>query len=251
LEVSATIISNRNGYKLFELLSVDSTNNYAAKLSNEQLMSGYTVIMAYNQTEGRGQRGSLWETEPSKNLTCSVVYNQLNVPVSNQFVISMAVALSIYDTLRWVVKKSVQLKWPNDIYVGANKLGGILIENNLVGNIINKVIIGVGLNVNQKVFSEHIHATSLINELGEEINLIELLDQWMPNLKNRLNQLNFEELKKDYLKCLLWKGVTQGYEYKGEQVHAAITDVTNAGFLVLVTTGGRRIEADLKEIKRI
>jgi BirA family biotin operon repressor/biotin-[acetyl-CoA-carboxylase] ligase len=251
LEVSATIISNRNGYKLFELLSVDSTNNYAAKLSNEQLVSGYSVIMAHNQTDGRGQRGSLWEAEPSKNLTCSVVYNQINIPVSNQFIISMAVALSIYDTLRWVVKNSVQLKWPNDIYVGANKLGGILIENNLVGNNINKVIIGVGLNVNQKVFPEHINATSLINELGEEINLIELLDQWIPNLKNRLNQLNFEKLKADYLKCLLWKGITQAFDYKAEIIDATITDVTSSGHLVLVTTGGRRIEADLKEIKRL
>lgn len=251
MEVSATIISNRNGYKLFELLSVDSTNNYAAKLSNEQLMSGYSVIMAYNQTDGRGQRGTLWEVEPSKNLTCSVVYNQLNIPISNQFVISMAVALSIYDTLRWVVKKSVQLKWPNDIYIGANKLGGILIENNLVGSNINKVIIGVGLNVNQKVFPDFINATSLINEVKEEINLIELLDQWMPNLKNRLNQLNFETLKKDYLKCLLWKGITQAYDYKGEIIDATITDITSSGHLVLVTTGGRRIEADLKEIKKL
>lgn len=250
MEVSATIISNRNGYKLFELLAVDSTNNYAANLSNDKLLSGYTVIMAHNQTNGRGQRGGSWLVEPGKNLTCSVVYNQLTIPVANQFVISMAVALAIHDTLRWIVKKPVQLKWPNDIYIGDKKIGGILIENNMVGNVINKTIIGLGLNVNQQNFPEILNATSIVNEIGEELNLLELLDQWMPSLKQKMDDLNFSVLKVNYLQRLMWKGIKQQYIYKSDPITATITDITSAGHLVLVTEGGRRIEAELKEIKK-
>lgn len=251
MEVSATIISNRNGYKLIELLAVDSTNNYAANISNDKLMSGYTVIMAYNQTNGRGQRGSSWVVEPNKNLTCSVVFNQLSIPVVNQFVISMAVALSIHDTLRWIVKQPVHLKWPNDIYIGTKKVGGVLIENSMVGNVINKTIIGLGLNVNQKKYPSGINATSLINEIGEELNLLELLDQWMPNLMSRFNNLNFDKLKVNYMQRLMWKGIKQDYLFKGETITATITDITPAGHLVLVTIGGTRIEAELKEIKKL
>lgn len=251
MEVSATIISNRNDYKLIALLSIDSTNNYAAKLPDDGLVSEYTVIMAHNQTDGRGQRGSSWEVEANKNLTVSIVVRNLSVPVDNQFSVSMAVALSIHDCFRWLIKKPIHLKWPNDIYVDGCKLGGVLIENSMFGNTITKSIIGVGLNVNQRDFPKHMNATSLLHETEGTFTMTGLLDQWIPHLKKRMINLDFNILKVDYLKRLLWKGVKQTYEYKGVEVEATIMDVNKNGHLVLVTTGGKRIEAEIKEIKKI
>lgn len=256
MDTTATIISKHKGYKLYQLLTVDSTNNYAAKLSEVNALSDYTVILAYNQTQGRGQRGNVWQSEPGENLTVSVIVPKLNMPFSKHFYLSMAVALSVHDLLKWFIKGVVWLKWPNDIFVSKKKIGGLLIENSIQNEEIKNAIIGLGLNVNQKSFGELVKATSLIKEVQpqEKFDVAELVHQWVPHLKRRVMQLqanDYDAIKKDYLKRLLWRNETQQFEYKGKLVNATITNVTDGGLLVLVTTGGKRIEADLKEIKHI
>jgi BirA family biotin operon repressor/biotin-[acetyl-CoA-carboxylase] ligase len=244
-------ISERSDYQLIELLTIDSTNNYAATIAPEQLVSEFTVIMAYNQTNGKGQRGNNWETEAGENLTVSVITSNLGVRIDEQFVISMVVALSIHDLLTLHIKAPVFVKWPNDIYVNENKIGGILIENSISQAAINKSIIGLGLNVNQTNFPSVLKATSMKNETGKPVALLDILDQWMICLKSRLSNLNFMEVKADYLNKLLGRGISEQYIYKDNIIEATITDVNKQGKLVLITAGGKRIESDLKEITRL
>jgi BirA family transcriptional regulator, biotin operon repressor / biotin---[acetyl-CoA-carboxylase] ligase len=139
------------GKHIVRLQKTDSTNNYAnGQLSQYELTEG-TVFLTYEQSAGRGQMKNFWESEPGKNLTFSIVVFPDFLEVRHQFMISKVVTLGIYRALSKYVDK-LRIKWPNDIYVGDKKLGGILIENSIMYNLIKSSVIGIGININQTIF---------------------------------------------------------------------------------------------------
>jgi BirA family biotin operon repressor/biotin-[acetyl-CoA-carboxylase] ligase len=117
-----------------------------------------TVVITDNQYSGRGQRGNLWISEPGKNLTFSVLLKP-NVRPDQQFVLTQVVALAVADYIT-TKTNAVKIKWPNDILVSDKKICGILIESSLSGAVVQFVIAGAGLNINQTVF-QNPRATSL------------------------------------------------------------------------------------------
>lgn len=135
--------------RIIHLDTVGSTSSYLASLGSEAAHG--TVVMAREQTAGRGQRGNSWEAEPGMNITLSLMLHPEGLPPARQFVISRAVSLAIVGMLDKYVD-DVTIKWPNDIYVGDRKICGILIENTITGSTINRCIVGIGLNVNQTEF---------------------------------------------------------------------------------------------------
>ena len=112
------------------------------------------VVWAEYQTAGRGCGTNQWESERGKNLTFSILIHPKDLPATQQFHISMAISLAICEALEQYIG-DVSIKWPNDIYWRNGKIGGILIENTLKGSIIMESIIGVGLNVNQRIFKSN------------------------------------------------------------------------------------------------
>lgn len=127
-----------------------STNSYLAEIAADAPHG--TVVMAREQTAGRGQRGNSWEAEPGQNITLSLLLRPTGLHPARQFVISQAVSLAIVDMLQHFVAEPVRIKWPNDIYVGDRKICGILIEHVITGSAIDRTVVGIGLNVNQTVF---------------------------------------------------------------------------------------------------
>lgn len=137
-------------------------------------------VAAVCQTAGRGQRGNSWEAEPGKNLTFSICLRPDRLPAQRQFEISASVAVAVCDFLRTLVDTPawLTLKWPNDIYFGDRKLGGILIENSIQNGLIERSTIGIGINVNQIRFvSDAPNPISLIHITGLEMQLQPLLQQ--------------------------------------------------------------------------
>ena len=158
------------------LNEVDSTNNYARSLIQDKLPIEGTVVTADVQTNGRGQRSNKWETEGNLNLTCSYILRPAFLAAKNQFVLSAAVALAVFETVsEFLPTESVEIKWPNDIIVNQEKIAGILIENNLRGMNLHTSIVGIGLNVNQTKFPSSIKATSIKNHT-EQTELVLVLD---------------------------------------------------------------------------
>ncbi|HYH55846.1 MAG TPA: biotin--[acetyl-CoA-carboxylase] ligase, partial [Anseongella sp.] len=140
---------------------MDSTNNFAKELvANSGPVPDGTVIMAEGQYGGRGQADNTWLSEPGKNLTFSLILNCEFLPPAEQFCLSMAVSLGVLGTVKRELGKEALIKWPNDIYFGAKKLGGILIENVLMGSLLRSSVTGIGLNVNQTHFPRLEGATS-------------------------------------------------------------------------------------------
>lgn len=137
--------------EFIELDTVASTSSHLAAMTDTAPHG--TVVMAREQTAGRGQRGNSWEAEPGANITLSLLLRPAGLHPSRQFIISQAVSLAIVWMLdAFVGEPRVSIKWPNDIYVGDRKICGILIENSITGSGINHCIVGIGLNVNQMQF---------------------------------------------------------------------------------------------------
>jgi len=164
---------------IIKLDSVDSTNNYATKrLVSENWIEG-TIVLAGEQTRGKGQMTNSWESEKGKNLLASIVLYPNSIQVQNQFEISKVVALAVYDVVSHYIDK-VSIKWPNDIYAGDKKISGILIENAIIGNKISWVVAGVGLNINQIQFRSNAPnpvSLSMITDCEYDLNEIVTLFQ--------------------------------------------------------------------------
>ena len=128
---------------------VKSTNDEARRHISE--IDNLSVLSALEQTDGRGQHGNKWSSQPGENLTFSIVIKDFRIKSNEQSAISQVTALSLTDFLE-SHEISAKIKWPNDIYVGDEKICGILIENALKGQEIDWSIIGIGLNVNQTEF---------------------------------------------------------------------------------------------------
>ena len=129
--------------KIFQ--SLDSTNRYAREQAELSANSGL-VVLAEQQTAGRGRRGKNWISPFASNIYMSVVWDFPKGAESTQG-LSLAIGVGVRRALLALGIKDVQLKWPNDIFVNNRKLGGILIEIIGAPNGACSVIVGIGVNV--------------------------------------------------------------------------------------------------------
>ena len=215
-----------------------------------------TVVHTPNQTAGRGQRGNSWESEPGKNASFSMLLKGLSLPVSRQFCISEAVALAVCDVLSGYAD-GFSVKWPNDIYHGDRKVGGILIEHSVMGTGLKHSVLGVGININQTEFlSDAPNPVSLAMILGREVPVEEVLHAVCEEIERRCafnsySDADFDALHSSYLAALYRKdGALHGFALpEGERFEARIADVEPAGMLVLEKENGELSRYAFKEVQ--
>jgi BirA family biotin operon repressor/biotin-[acetyl-CoA-carboxylase] ligase len=239
------------GQNIVKLTEVDSTNNYLKKmLSNYAPLAEGTVIMADHQLAGRGQFGNTWHSQKGENLTISIYLSPSFLPATQQFDLSKAISLAIIDYLTHFFREDCKIKWPNDIYVGNDKLGGLLIENTISSGKIKNSIIGIGLNVNQTEFDGLSHANSMKNILGKALDLHILLKELCNCVEQRYLQLKdnkTEILHKQYLEKLFRMNEMAGFIVGGEKVSGKIVNVSSSGAL-MVDMNGQVKSFNFKEI---
>jgi BirA family biotin operon repressor/biotin-[acetyl-CoA-carboxylase] ligase len=212
----------------------------------------FTVVVADNQTNGKGQMGAVWTSNPSENLTFSVYLSTSFISLHNQFYLNCAVALSLYNVLNKLSIPKLSIKWPNDILSSSRKLSGVLIENIVKSNKDSYAIIGVGLNVNQKSFPGLVKATSLNNLTGENYNLDELLMLFIMELKKQVRQTTkgyFKVIHDSYEAVLFRKNKPSTFKnIEGEMFPGIIKGVNNSGHLLVYTEDEIVKEFRLKEL---
>lgn len=237
------------GNKIIRLDRVESTNSYLQEILLKQNCHEGLVVIADYQTSGRGQRGSLWESEIGKNLIFSFWLKPM-IEIENQFLISKVIALGVVDFLKKQTTHSVHIKWPNDILINYKKAAGILIENTLDSKIINGSVVGIGLNVNQDSFGRFPYATSLSIEAKKEFVLEDILSELLKHIEVRYFQLKnglFDKINSDYLNNLLGYQKVLKYSVVGVTTYGEIAGVSKNGKLQLKVNSQLQ-EYDLKEI---
>lgn len=219
---------------------------------SEPLPEG-TVIMADNQFAGRGQQENVWHATAGLNLTFSIFFKPVFLPIDKQFMLNIAVSTGINKALQQIVPEGIKIKWPNDIYFGDRKLGGILIENTLSGNCYKSSIVGIGINVNQGEFGgDHSKkAISLCKILQADVNLIELLRDICKGIEVeylKLKSGNYSVLLSEYIKGLYKFNEEAAYRQGPVVFKGRIVDVTELGQLIL-EAGGNFKRFNFKEIE--
>ena len=223
--------------QIIKLGATDSTNRYLKELARSRDLEDLTVVVAEEQTRGRGQMGTIWYSENGKNLIFSILKKQTDLKITDRFQLNMGVSLSVLDVFSSYPIPELRIKWPNDILSGTKKMGGILIENIISGPFIRSSIIGMGLNINQQDFEGLPGATSVRQRIGRELPLDDLLNRFQLQLKMRLEKLGTafpKTVQEEYESHLL--GVNEPRDYidsNGIRFTGTVQGVDDDGRLIV------------------
>ncbi|WP_028377606.1 biotin--[acetyl-CoA-carboxylase] ligase [Leeuwenhoekiella sp. MAR_2009_132] len=238
--------------KIVKLNATTSTNTYLRAYTRKLDIEDDTIVWATEQSAGKGQRGAYWESEKDKNLTFSVFKRVEGLPVDRQFYITMATSLAIYEALQQLGINQLSVKWPNDILAGRSKICGVLIES-VIRNGLYAVIIGIGINVNQKIFTRAPRATSILLETGkyhEPEEIMKMLISKFYHYVDLITNGDLTLLKAEYESKLFRKDKASTFELpNGELFTGIIKEVSKTGKLILQVEDELLKEFDLKELK--
>jgi len=203
-EIKKCLKTEKIGKTYVFFFEIDSTNKYG-KLN--EFPDG-TVILAESQTKGKGRKGRKWISSKGKGLYFSIVLKR-DYPAKDIMKLSLLFPLSVKKALQSYVKKSIKIKWPNDLYINNKKFAGFLIETEIEGSDICKIIAGIGININNssEEFGEiKEKATSLKIEEGKELDRKKIFCSILESIEHHLKQFGNFNLTKEIEKDLLWRG---------------------------------------------
>ncbi len=208
-----------------ELDTIDSTNKYAMELIRDKKARNGMVVFSAHQTAGKGQRGKTWKDEAGESLSCSFIIEPGVYGLKNHFHLIAITASAIRKVVEATIRIPVHIKWPNDIYVGDQKAGGILIEAVTRGKDWKYAVIGFGINVNQKLFDETLpNPVSLRQLTGKNYDIKRLAEDCLNILLKELLQRNYTATLNLYSKHL----------YK---LHQTVSLNTNSGIITDILKG--------------
>ncbi|RFS22452.1 biotin--[acetyl-CoA-carboxylase] ligase [Chitinophaga silvatica] len=241
------------GYPFYILNEVDSTNNYAMEMVNAGHVTSGTAWFTTNQTAGKGTRGKTWLAKPGDISALSVALQPSMLPLSRQFMLSIAVALAAADCFASYAGDETVIKWPNDIYWRDRKAGGILIENVLRGNIWQYAIIGIGFNVNQPSFPAELpNAVSLLQITGQKRESVDVAKNLCTHLNTRIQQIhpsNYEAMLEEYTSRLFRWQKPAMYKKDNEIFMGIIREIQPDGYMRLEKEDGSMLTLGFGEIE--
>lgn len=237
--------------KVVEILEqVGSTNEYLQNLFSDDINENFKAVATFNQTNGRGQKGNLWHSEPGCNICYSIAIIP-DIPAQNQFLISQAISLAVKSFLDKHIQH-VSVKWPNDIFWKDKKIAGILIENKLTGVIINHSIVGIGININEIKFPGKLdQAVSLKQITGLDYDLVKLTNDLHQTILKALADLSTEkagDIQRFYLNSLFRRDGIHRYTDKEGSFEARIRGIGAKGDLTLELEDGSLRNYSFKEV---
>ena len=178
-----------SGFHVVKFKQIDSTNNYLK--NSYKLLNNFTFVVTDYQTNGKGRNDRVWSSEEGQNWMFSFLIKDQDL-LKKFSALSIISAVEVAKLLEDYQIKDVSIKWPNDVLIGDKKVCGILLE----GQILEYLVVGIGLNVNQKVFPDGLRrpATSLSLEANKDFNIDELEQKLFSNIVKDLSNLDEEAI---------------------------------------------------------
>ena len=216
------------GKRIYHFFKTDSTNRVAFELGHAGEAEG-AVVLAEEQTAGRGRAGRTWHSERAAGVYLTLLLRPKLAPVQAPLLTMMA-GLSAHTAVEAVTGLAVDLKWPNDLIIRGKKAGGILTEMHAEPGQVRFVIVGIGLNVNQEQFPGELAnvATSLRQETGKPQPRMELLVRLLREFESDYNRFVREGVA----------SVVKRFEVLSSYAHGKRVSVTNGVESYLGTTAG-------------
>ena len=217
---------------------IDSTSAFLKCRSFS--LRNFTFVSADFQTAGHGRMGRTWISNKDENLLFSLLIKDKKL-IDNFSSVSLAVATSIFNTLKEFGFDDISIKWPNDVYAGGRKICGILLESTSDNGNISSLVVGVGLNVNAKEFNGEfiVPPTSMFLQTGEDFPLNIVKKKVYKNLKRDL--INLKKGKSDYLSVArpnnFLKNKKVFAEINGQKTEILVKDIAENNALVYELNG--------------
>ena len=238
--------------------SVSSTNEaLIAALNGPASPPHGAVYLTAAQPGGRGQAGNRWHSSPGANLTLSLLLRPDRLSVGRLPALTQWAALAVRRAVHTCVPaQTVSVKWPNDVYVGDQKIAGVLIQNGLRGEVVQWSVVGIGLNVNEQDFPTALRqrATSLRQLTGESHSLRQVMATLFQALTvgyERIEREQWQTLRQEYHRHLYLQGVEATFTSvaTGEPFHGVIQDTDAHGRLRILTEREELRTYDLREVE--
>ena len=194
-EVIAQLETKKIGKKAYYFDEIDSTQNYAINLANSKNENG-SIVIAERQTHGKGRQERKWES-PTGGIWFSVII-QPKLSSSALSLVPISVAVALFTAIKKTTKIETELKWPNDIMIESKKVAGIIIDATIESNIVEHIVIGIGINFDidvkktQKTLSKssnYYGITSIVKHDKNNTKRIELLQMFLTELEKIIQQL--------------------------------------------------------------
>ncbi len=222
--------------EFFSILDeVDSTNNYAMGMIKEGKGKHGMACFASVQTSGKGQRGKSWQSERDKNILLSIIIKPDTCFTAKPFLFSAAVANICRQFLQSLLNEPFVCKWPNDIYFGDKKTGGILIENIYRGKEWQWAVVGIGINVHQAQFgvaAAKAISLSTIKPVSETaLALAQKLQQYILASLNEMKAENLQLIMPEFNKYLYKKNESVKLKSASRVFETTIKKVNDFGQL--------------------
>lgn len=220
---------------------IDSTNSFLMDKNSGYNQNG-TVVLAEKQSSGRGRLDRTWYSQKDQNLTFSILLKgnkKLNKKIN---LINFAATLSIAMSIENLYQLRTELKWPNDVLISGKKISGILLESTSSGSKIERIVIGIGININQTIFQGkfNIEPTSIRNEINDMVERERFLAEVLNNFEWLLTKVveNGNFILKEWRERCKMIGeritVSDGTNTK----YGIFEDIDESGFLLLKTKEG-------------
>ncbi len=243
------------GGKIVVLERCDSTNSELIRMGAEESTISGTVVLAYEQTSGRGQRGNTWQSEAGKDLTFSFIISSTAIKAEHAFMPVAATALAVKNwTEKWLPRKKTEIKWPNDILCNGKKISGMLIENTFSGGLISRSVVGIGINLASENFGKtRFPATSLLLESGIRLKQTEALMDLLPFLNEYFGAIfqNPQGLMGEYNAALYGKHYPVKALLRDQETQVKVIQVAKSGELTVKLPDGEIYTPGPDELKFI
>lgn len=238
-EIEKHINTKVLGKKIYFFDQISSTNDYAKKIANSNEEEGMLVI-ADCQTNGKGRLDKKWESNKGKGIFMSLLLRP-NVHINNITQITLLAGICVCNGIKKATGLDASIKWPNDIVINGKKVCGILTELSAQIENVSYVILGIGINVNNKNFNDELKekATSIFLETNKEIERNKILSCILDELEEKY--LKFKELKDFMLFLPEYKSLSANLNkeakviYKDKEIIGTVIDILPSGEIVLKT----------------
>jgi len=249
-EITSGLKTKIIGQQAYYFDSIDSTQNQALKMADDPTNNG-TVIIAAEQTGGKGRSGRKW-VSPKGGIWLSIILHpKFDISITTLFPIASALALS--NALEKTLKISPELKWPNDLTINGKKVAGMLVDASLESNRIENLVLGIGINfdVDVKQIEKTLKGTSnfygvtSLSEQKKKIKPIQLVQTFLVEFEKIYELLNTKQTKKIISE---W---TKRSSTIGKNVELDTIDGKIKGKAIKIDEDGALVVSDNGKINRI
>ncbi|MFH2138587.1 MAG: biotin--[acetyl-CoA-carboxylase] ligase [Candidatus Omnitrophota bacterium] len=233
-EIKYKLKTNKFGKKIIAYASITSTNDAAYTLAEQGAAEG-TLVVAEQQTKGKGRMGRTWNSPHGEGIYGSLILRPEITPDEAGKITLMA-SVSIAQTIRQLTGLEAEIKWPNDILIGKDKICGILTEMSAEPDMVKFIILGFGINVNTDKRKLPPHATSISLKLARDIRRVDFLKELLQGMES-----HYEKIKKKRFGLIIdeWRNLSSTLgkrikvKWRGAMIEGQALDVDERGALIV------------------